>query len=75
MSQALRMNDTADKFQKVTEKIEAVLSEILYYKLEISEEVREQVNLYHILEGGQQYRIQFHDGSNIFLSFLSTNHI
>jgi len=70
MSQALRRNDTAYKFQEVTEKIEAALSEIPYYKLEISEEVREQVNLYHILEGGQQYHIQFHDGSNIFLLFL-----
>ncbi|XP_020229692.1 U-box domain-containing protein 14 [Cajanus cajan] len=45
--QALQRNDTADKFQKVTEKIEAVLSEIPYNKLEISEEVREQIELVH----------------------------
>ncbi|XP_047178612.1 U-box domain-containing protein 14 [Vigna umbellata] len=45
--QALRRNDTADKFQQVTEKIEAALSEIPYYKLEISEEVREQIQLVH----------------------------
>lgn len=69
MSQALRRNDIADKFQQVTEKIEAVLSEIPYYKLEISEEVREQVNLYHILEGDQQYHIHFNDGSNSYHFF------
>lgn len=45
--QALRRNDTAEKFQQITEKIEAVLSEIPYNKLEISEEVREQIELVH----------------------------
>ncbi|XP_061347030.1 U-box domain-containing protein 14 [Gastrolobium bilobum] len=45
--QALRRNDTADKFQKITEKIEAALSEISYNKLEISEEVQEQIELVH----------------------------
>lgn len=45
MPQALRRNDAADKFQLVTEKIEAALSNISYNKLEISEEVQEQVNL------------------------------
>jgi len=77
MSQALRRNDTADKFQKVTEKIEAVLSEIPYNKLDISDEVREQVNLYHtILEGDQLYYIQFHDDSNFYLfPIISSSHI
>lgn len=45
--QALRRNDTIDKFQKITEKIEAALSEISYNKLEISEEVQEQIELVH----------------------------
>ncbi|TKY51623.1 U-box domain-containing protein 14 [Spatholobus suberectus] len=45
--QALWRNDTADKFQEITEKIEAALSEIPYNKLEISEEVREQIELVH----------------------------
>lgn len=58
ISQALRRNDTIDKFQKITEKIEAALSEISYNKLEISEEVQEQVI------------IQLHGDSNLFLSFV-----
>jgi hypothetical protein len=41
MPQALRRNDTADKFQQITEKIEAALSDISYNKLEISEEFQE----------------------------------
>ncbi|KAK7343871.1 hypothetical protein VNO77_12958 [Canavalia gladiata] len=45
--QALRRNDIADKFQQITEKIEAALSEISYNKLEISEEVLEQIELVH----------------------------
>jgi len=45
MPQALRRTDTADKFQQITEKIEAALSDISYNKLEISEEVQEQVIL------------------------------
>ncbi|KAK7391390.1 hypothetical protein VNO78_19806 [Psophocarpus tetragonolobus] len=45
--QALRRNDIADNFQKITEKIEAVLNEIPCHKLEISEEVREQIELVH----------------------------
>lgn len=48
MPQALRRNDTADKFQQITEKIEAALSDISYNKLEISEEVQEQVILLYI---------------------------
>jgi len=48
MPQALRWNDTADKFQQITEKIEAALSDISYNKLEISEEVQEQVILLYI---------------------------
>ena len=43
MSQALQRNDSVAKFQQITEKIEAALSEISYNKLEISEEVQEQV--------------------------------
>ncbi|CAI8604144.1 unnamed protein product [Vicia faba] len=45
--QALWRNDAADKFQQVTEKIEAALSDISYDKLEISEEVQEQIELVH----------------------------
>ncbi|WJX20306.1 U-box domain-containing protein 14 [Trifolium repens] len=45
--QALRRNDAADKFQQITEKIEAALSDISYNKLEISEEVQEQIELVH----------------------------
>lgn len=45
MSQALQRDKIADKFHQVTEKIEAALSEIPYDKLELSEEVREQVTL------------------------------
>ncbi|CAJ1976728.1 unnamed protein product [Sphenostylis stenocarpa] len=45
--QALQRNDTADEFQQITEKIEAVLSAIPYNKLDISEEVREQIELVH----------------------------
>jgi hypothetical protein len=48
MPQALRRNDAADKFQQITEKIEAALSDISYNKLEISEEVQEQVVLSYI---------------------------
>jgi hypothetical protein len=48
MPQALRRNDTADKFQQITEKIEAALSDISYNKLEISEEFQEQVILLYI---------------------------
>lgn len=48
MSQALRRNDIADKFRQMTGKIEAALSEISYNKLEISEEVQEQVILLYI---------------------------
>ncbi|PNY03127.1 clathrin heavy chain 1-like protein, partial [Trifolium pratense] len=47
--QALRTNDAADKFQQITEKFEAALSDISYNKLEISlsEEVQEQIELIH----------------------------
>jgi hypothetical protein len=45
LSQALRREKVAQKFQQVTEQIEAALSEIHYDKLDLSEEVREQVLL------------------------------
>lgn len=45
--QALQWNDIADKFRQITEKVEAALSEISYDKLEISEEVQEQIELVH----------------------------
>ncbi|XP_027365448.1 U-box domain-containing protein 14 isoform X1 [Abrus precatorius] len=45
--QALRRTDTAGKFRQITEKIEAALGEISYDKLEISEEVQEQIELVH----------------------------
>lgn len=43
MSQALRRNEIAEKFQHVNDQIEAALSELQYNKLEVSEEVQEQV--------------------------------
>ncbi|MED6122787.1 U-box domain-containing protein 14 [Stylosanthes scabra] len=45
--QALQRNDTRDKFQQITEKIEEALCGISYNKLEISEEVQEQIELVH----------------------------
>ncbi|XP_040999816.1 U-box domain-containing protein 14-like [Juglans microcarpa x Juglans regia] len=45
--QALQRAKTAQKFQQVTEQIEAALSEIHYDNLDISEEVREQIELVH----------------------------
>jgi hypothetical protein len=44
---ALRREKVAQKFQQVTEQIEAALSEIHYDKLDLSEEVREQIELVH----------------------------
>ncbi|KAJ1403119.1 Zinc finger, RING/FYVE/PHD-type [Sesbania bispinosa] len=44
---ALQRNETVDKFQQTTEKIEAALSEISYNELDISEEVQEQIELVH----------------------------
>ena len=43
MSQALQRDKIVGDFQQVTEQIEEALSEIPYDKLDISEEVREQV--------------------------------
>ena len=45
LSQALQREKIAQKFHLVTEQIEAALSEIHYDKLNLSEEVREQVLL------------------------------
>lgn len=45
--QALRMDKIAGDFQQVTEQIEEALSRIPYDKLDISEEVREQIELVH----------------------------
>ncbi|KAJ7970494.1 RING-type E3 ubiquitin transferase [Quillaja saponaria] len=45
--QAFQKDKMADKFQQVTEQIEAALSEIQYDKLEVSEEVQEQTELVH----------------------------
>ncbi|KAJ1406376.1 Zinc finger, RING/FYVE/PHD-type [Sesbania bispinosa] len=44
---ALQRNETVDKFQQITEKIEAALNEISYNELDISEEVQEQIELVH----------------------------
>jgi hypothetical protein len=41
----LQRDHIADKFNQITEKIEAALSEIPYDKLNLSEEVQEQVLL------------------------------
>ena len=43
MSQALQREKIVGDFQQVTEQIGEALSEIPYDKLDISEEVREQV--------------------------------
>ena len=43
--QTLQRDDIADKINQITEKIEAALSEIPYFKLNLSEEVQEQVIL------------------------------
>ncbi|CAL0316829.1 unnamed protein product [Lupinus luteus] len=59
--QALRRNDTVDKFQQVTQKIEEALSEISYNKLEISEEVQEQIELVHAQFKRTKARIEFAD--------------
>ncbi|KAG5237763.1 armadillo/beta-catenin repeat family protein [Salix suchowensis] len=45
--QTLHRDDIADKFNRITEKIEATLSEIPYDKLNLSEEVQEQIELVH----------------------------
>ncbi|KAI4351469.1 hypothetical protein L6164_005837 [Bauhinia variegata] len=45
--QALRRNETADKFQHIHERIEAALSDIPYNELNLSEEVQEQIQLVH----------------------------
>lgn len=45
LSQALQREKIAQKFHLVTEQIEAALSKIHYDKLNLSEEVREQVLL------------------------------
>ncbi|XP_012080958.2 U-box domain-containing protein 14 [Jatropha curcas] len=45
--QALQRDKIAQKFCQVTEKIEVALSEIPYNKLDLSEEVREQIELVH----------------------------
>lgn len=45
--QALQREKIAEKFHQVTEQIEVALSEIHYDTLDISEEVREQIELVH----------------------------
>ncbi|XP_058182047.1 U-box domain-containing protein 14 [Rhododendron vialii] len=45
--QALQMDKIAGDFQQVTEQIEEAMSRIPYDKLDISEEVREQIELVH----------------------------
>lgn len=45
LSQALQREKIAERFHLVTEQIEAALSQIHYDKLNLSEEVREQVLL------------------------------
>lgn len=45
--QALQMEKIAGDFQQVTEQIEEAMSRIPYDKLDISEEVREQIELVH----------------------------
>ncbi|KAJ6428922.1 hypothetical protein OIU84_020547 [Salix udensis] len=45
--QTLQRDDIADNFNQITEKIEAALGEIPYDKLNLSEEVQEQIELVH----------------------------
>lgn len=45
--QAIQRDKIAHKFCQITGKIEAALSEIAYDKLDLSEEVREQIELVH----------------------------
>ncbi|CAK9159662.1 unnamed protein product [Ilex paraguariensis] len=45
--QALQMDKIAGRFHQVTEHIEAALSQVPYDKLDITEEVREQIDLVH----------------------------
>ncbi|KAA8534430.1 hypothetical protein F0562_031947 [Nyssa sinensis] len=45
--QAIHRENIAAKFQQVTEQIEEALSQIPYDKLDISEEIREQIQLVH----------------------------
>ncbi|KAH8501758.1 hypothetical protein H0E87_016518 [Populus deltoides] len=45
--QTLQRDDIADKINQITEKIEAALGEIPYDKLNLSEEVQEQIELVH----------------------------
>ncbi|XP_057979187.1 U-box domain-containing protein 14 [Malania oleifera] len=45
--QALERDKIADKFRQITEQIEAALNMIPYDKLDISEEVQEQIELVH----------------------------
>ncbi|KAI5648598.1 hypothetical protein M9H77_34603 [Catharanthus roseus] len=46
--QALQLEEISGKFHHVTEEIEEALSHISYDKLDITEEVREQIELVHI---------------------------
>lgn len=45
--QALQSDKMAEKFNVVTEKLEAALSEVPYNQLSLTEEVREQIELVH----------------------------
>ncbi|XP_028783010.1 U-box domain-containing protein 14 [Neltuma alba] len=44
---ALQRNEMAEKFQQINDRIEAAISVLQYEKLDISEEVREQIDLVH----------------------------
>ncbi|CAN1339422.1 U-box domain-containing protein 14 [Linum perenne] len=46
--QALYLDSIAVEFHQITEQIEAALSNISYNKLDLSEEVREQIELVHV---------------------------
>lgn len=46
MLQALQIDKIASKFEHVTEQIEEALSQIPYNKLDIPDEVREQVQIF-----------------------------
>ncbi|KAF5947916.1 hypothetical protein HYC85_013873 [Camellia sinensis] len=59
--QALKLNKIASDFHQVTEQIEEALSQIPYNKLDISEEVREQIELVHAQFRRAKARMDTHE--------------
>ncbi|THF97660.1 U-box domain-containing protein 14 [Camellia sinensis] len=59
--QALKLNKIASDFHQVTEQIEEALSQIPYNKLDMSEEVREQIELVHAQFRRAKARMDTHE--------------